>query len=116
MTDAALHSSGQGSHRPVMLHEVMAVLQPRDGGIYVDGTFGAGGYSRALLDAAQCTVWGIDRDPDAIAAARPLAERYGGGLNLGAGRFGDMATLLTDRGVAETDGIALDIGVSSMQI
>jgi len=116
MTDAVPHGTDQGGHRPVMLREVMAVLQPRDGGIYVDGTFGAGGYSRALLDAAQCTVWGIDRDPDAIAAARPLADRYAGRLNLVAGRFGDMAALLTDRGVAETDGIALDIGVSSMQL
>jgi len=105
-----------GGHRPVMLREVMAVLRPRDGGIYVDGTFGAGGYSRALLDAADCTVWGIDRDPEALAAGQTLADRYAGRLNLVAGRFGDMAGLLAGRGVAATDGIALDIGVSSMQI
>ncbi|MEQ9607226.1 MAG: 16S rRNA (cytosine(1402)-N(4))-methyltransferase, partial [Kiloniellaceae bacterium] len=51
-----------GSHRPVLLKEVLDALAPRDGAIYVDGTFGAGGYSRAILDAADCTVWGIDRD------------------------------------------------------
>ena len=54
------------AHRPVMLTEVLAVLSPRDGGVYVDGTFGAGGYSRAILEAADCIVWAIDRDPDAI--------------------------------------------------
>ena len=105
-----------GGHRPVMLREVLEVLNPRDGGIYVDGTFGAGGYSRALLDAADCTVWGVDRDPDAIAAGAPLAERYKGRLNLVTGRFGDMAALLNARGVDATDGVALDIGVSSTQL
>ena len=105
-----------GGHRPVMLREVLEVLNPRAGGIYVDGTFGGGGYSRALLDAADCTVWGVDRDPDAIAAGAPLAQHYRGRLNLVTGRFGDMAALLTARGVAAADGVALDIGVSSMQI
>ena len=105
-----------GGHRPVMLREVLQVLAPRDGGIYVDGTFGAGGYSRALLEAADCKVWGVDRDPDAIAAGAELARRYGGRLTLVPGRFGDMADLLHARGVSETDGIALDVGVSSMQI
>ncbi len=106
----------QGGHQPVMLREVLQVLAPRDGGIYVDGTFGAGGYSRALLEAADCTVWGVDRDPDAIAAGAALADRFPGRLNLLAARFGDMATLLQSHGVDTTDGIALDIGVSSMQI
>jgi len=105
-----------GGHRPVMLPEVLEVLNPRNGGIYVDGTFGAGGYSRALLDAADCTVWGVDRDPDAIAAGAPLAQHYRCRLNLVTGRFGDMAALLNARGVEAADGVALDIGVSSMQI
>jgi 16S rRNA (cytosine1402-N4)-methyltransferase len=105
-----------GGHRPVMLREVLEVLNPRAGGIYVDGTFGAGGYSRALLDAADCTVWGVDRDPDAIAAGAPLAQHYKGRLNLVIGRFGDMAALLNARGVDAADGVALDIGVSSMQL
>ena len=116
MTSAYRRDDIPGGHRPVMLREVLAVLNPRDGGIYVDGTFGTGGYSRALLDAADCTVWGIDRDPDAIAAGAGMAREYKGRLNLIAGRFGDMAILLNARGIAVSDGIALDIGVSSMQL
>lgn len=116
MARASRTDDQSGGHRPVMLREVLAVLNPRDGGIYVDGTFGAGGYSRALLEAADCTVWGLDRDPDAIAAGAGLAQLYRGRLNLVAGRFGDMAALLNSRGVPASDGIALDIGVSSMQI
>jgi len=80
-----------GGHRPVMLREMLEVLNPRDGGIYVDGTFGAGGYSRALLDATDCTVWGLDRDPDAITAGESMADEYRGRLNLVAGRFGTGA-------------------------
>ena len=112
----AIHGEEPGGHRPVMLREVLAVLDPRDGGIYVDGTFGAGGYSRALLEAADCTVWAVDRDPDALAAGVELAQHYRGRLNLVGGRFGDMAALLVSRGVTASDGIALDIGVSSMQL
>ena len=62
-------------HRPVLLTEVIEALAPRDGAIYVDGTFGAGGYSRALLEAAHCTVIAIDRDPDAVKGAAPLLDR-----------------------------------------
>jgi 16S rRNA (cytosine1402-N4)-methyltransferase len=103
-------------HRPVMLSEVLEALAPRDGGIYVDGTFGAGGYSRALLEAADCQVWGIDRDPDAIAQADALARDYPGRLHPVPGRFGDMVNLLHDRGVTAADGVALDLGVSTLQI
>ena len=101
---------------PVLLAEVIAALQPRDGGIYVDGTFGAGGYTSALLEAAHCQVWAIDRDPDALARGAALAERFPDRLHLIAGRFGEMADLLAAQGVRNVDGIALDIGVSSMQI
>ena len=103
-------------HRPVMLSEVLAVLDPRDGGVYLDGTFGAGGYSRAILDAADCVVWAIDRDPDAIRRGEDLAAAYSGRLRLIHGHFGDMAALLQARGVALIDGIALDLGVSSPQL
>jgi 16S rRNA (cytosine1402-N4)-methyltransferase len=99
-----------------MLREVLEAVAPRDGGIYVDGTFGAGGYSRAILSAAQCTVFAIDRDPEAIHAGEALAASSGGRLTLIEGRFGDMADLLGKRGVTAVDGIVLDIGVSSMQI
>ena len=69
MSQAQFVSTQNLRHVPVMLREVIAALSPRDGGIYVDGTFGAGGYSRALLESARCTVWGIDRD---TAAIRPV--------------------------------------------
>ncbi len=103
-------------HRPVLLGEVLNALAPRDGAVYVDGTFGAGGYTLALLAAAACRVWAIDRDPEAIAAGRSWLDRFAGRLALIEGRFGDMADLLAARGVAAIDGIVLDLGVSSMQL
>ena len=102
-------------HIPVMAREVVDALNPRDGGRYLDGTFGAGGYTAALLDRAECEVIALDRDPDAIAAGQELARRYAPRLRLIEGRFGDMAELLAAEGVEEVDGVALDIGVSSMQ-
>jgi 16S rRNA (cytosine1402-N4)-methyltransferase len=103
-------------HTPVMLAEVLAALEPRDGGIYVDGTFGAGGYSRAILEAAQCSVYAIDRDPIAIAGGASLIAAFPGRLTLIEGRFGEMETLLERFGITMIDGLTLDIGVSSMQI
>jgi hypothetical protein len=94
-------------HIPVLLDDVVDVLAPRDG---------AGGYSRALLEAADCTVWGIDRDPEAAEAGNRLAQNYGQRLTVLKGRFGDMRELLAGVGVHQVDGIALDLGVSSMQI
>jgi 16S rRNA (cytosine1402-N4)-methyltransferase len=105
-----------GSHRPVLLDKVIAVLAPRDGGVYVDGTFGAGGYSRALLQAAQCAVWGIDRDPSAIARASVLVDEFAGRFTAIVGRFGDIDALLAARDAGPVDGVALDLGVSSMPL
>ena len=81
-------------HRPVLLAEVLRLLAPRDGGIYVDGTFGAGGYSSAILESADCRVLGIDRDHRAIADGATLADRFAGRLTLIEGRFGEMTDLL----------------------
>jgi 16S rRNA (cytosine1402-N4)-methyltransferase len=107
-------------HKPVLLAEVIEALLPagrnHDGAIFVDGTFGAGGYTRALLDTANCTVFAIDRDPDAIKGAAPLIERYAGRLHVIQGRFGDLARLLAERGVDAVNGITFDFGVSSMQL
>lgn len=103
-------------HTPVLLQEVLAALGPRDGAIYVDGTFGAGGYSTAILEAADCRVFGIDRDPGALEAGRVLADRYPGRLRVLGGCYGDMVALLAAIGIDKVDGVALDIGVSSMQI
>ena len=103
-------------HVPVMLAEVLDMLAPRAGGIYLDGTFGGGGYASAILDVAPCTLWAIDRDPDAIARGADLAARHPGRLHLIQGTIGDMLTLLTGAGVTALDGVVLDLGVSSFQI
>jgi len=99
-------------HLPVMLKEVLAMLAPKDGEHYVDGTFGGGGYTRAILEAADCRVLGIDRDPDAIARGQELVARFGGRLTLMQGEFSQVRSLL---GGARTNGIVLDLGVSSFQ-
>ena len=103
-------------HIPVLLNEVVESIVPKDGGVYVDGTFGAGGYTRAVLDAADCTVYAIDRDPDAIREGQKLVDAYKGRLHLLHGTFGEMAELVRGEGVDFVDGVMLDIGVSSMQI
>jgi len=103
-------------HIPVMLNEVLISLNPVDGGCYVDGTLGAGGYTKAILDAADCQVHGFDRDPAALKAADQLSSEYPGRLHLHQALFGDMDAVLEKRGITEVDGVALDIGVSSMQL
>ena len=104
------------SHVPVMLSEVLGLLVPRDGGRYLDATFGGGGYTGAILEAASCTLWAMDRDPDAIARGACLAARFPGRLHLIQGQFGDMLALLAERGVTTLDGVVLDLGVSSFQL
>lgn len=103
-------------HLPVMLDQVLEALSPADGETILDGTFGAGGYTRAILDAADTTVCAIDRDPEAIARGAALMDRYAGRLTLLTGRFGDMESLLAKVGVTRLDGVVLDLGVSSPQI
>jgi 16S rRNA (cytosine1402-N4)-methyltransferase len=103
-------------HIPVLVDAVLAALAPRDDAVYVDATFGAGGYSAAILSASRCRVFGIDRDPDAVARGRDLAERYGGRLTLITGAFGDMERLIGPFAPGPIAGIAFDLGVSSMQL
>ncbi len=121
--DAGVEDAGVevGGHVPVMLDEMLHALRPVDDGLYLDGTFGGGGYARAILSRARCTLWAIDRDPAAIARGLALAagarDRDGAPrLHLVQGGFGDMLSLLADRGVPELDGVVLDLGVSSFQI
>lgn len=106
----------EGTHVPVMLAEALQYLAPRDGGRYLDATFGGGGYTQAILEAARCTVFAIDRDPDAIARGAALVERYGARLQLIAGRFSDLVALLNAQGVSSLDGLVFDLGVSSFQL
>jgi 16S rRNA (cytosine1402-N4)-methyltransferase len=103
-------------HVPVMLGEVLQQLAPRDGGVYLDGTFGGGGYASAILAAAACTLYAIDRDRQAIARGADLAARHPGRLHLIEGSFGNMLALLREAGVERLDGVVLDLGVSSFQL
>ena len=103
-------------HNPVMLKEMLGWLAPRDGGIYVDGTFGAGGYSRAILSSAKCQLFAIDRDPSTQQFAKALQQSFPDRFVWLAGNFSDMCELLAEQGVSAVDGVVLDLGVSSMQL
>jgi 16S rRNA (cytosine1402-N4)-methyltransferase len=108
-------AGGLAGHIPVLLDEVVELLDPNPGDVLVDGTFGDGGYSRALL-AAGASVVALDRDPDAIAEGRPLTAAAKGRLTLVRGRFGALDWVTRAAGYDEVDGVVLDIGVSSMQL
>ncbi len=105
-----------GQHIPVMLNEVVAALAPKDGEVYVDGTFGAGGYTRAFLESADCTVIAIDRDPAAQERAKQFQAEFGPRFIFVYGCFGDALELVRGAGFDKVDGFVLDIGVSSFQI
>jgi 16S rRNA (cytosine1402-N4)-methyltransferase len=109
-------SGGTQIHIPVMLAEMLAALAPRDGELHLDATFGGGGYAEAILAAAHCQVWAIDRDPAAVARGAAMAARHTGRLHVIEGSFGDMVFLLQAHGVTALDGVVLDLGVSSFQI
>jgi len=103
-------------HVPVLLAEMLHALAPRDGGTYLDATFGGGGYAEAILCSGACTLWAIDRDPDAIARGASLAARFSGRLHLIEGQFGDTFSLLQAAGVLLLHGVVLDLGLSSFQL
>jgi len=103
------------SHVPVLLDPILDAIQPVSG-IWLDGTFGAGGYSRALLEAGATRVLAVDRDPTVFQSAKSWAWEYGERLSLIEGQFGDLADLAAANGAPDLDGVVLDIGVSSMQI
>jgi 16S rRNA (cytosine1402-N4)-methyltransferase len=105
-----------GQHRPVLIREVIAALAPQDGGRYIDGTFGRGGYTRGLLEAANCTVLAIDRDPEALSFGAEMAKGFGGRLRVVAGTFGHLDSLAEAAEFGPINGVTLDIGVSSPQI
>jgi 16S rRNA (cytosine1402-N4)-methyltransferase len=104
------------THVPVLLDEVISALAIAPGETHVDGTFGAGGYTRAMLEKGADHVYAFDRDPDAIREGEALAASSGGRLTLVPERFSRMRQALSVHGVDAVDGVALDIGVSSMQI
>jgi 16S rRNA (cytosine1402-N4)-methyltransferase len=102
-------------HIPVLLGEVLEALAAGAGDTVVDATFGAGGYSRALLEKG-ARVFAFDRDPDAIREGAALAEQYSGRLSLHSQRFSEMAREMRRIGVPAVDAVVMDIGVSSMQL
>ncbi len=99
-----------------MLAEVLAALQPEKGGLFVDGTFGAGGYTRAILQSPSAQVIAIDRDPSAIAGGQALLQESAGRLRLVHGAFSNLKEIAEDLGLSKLQGVVLDIGVSSMQL
>ena len=99
-------------HIPVMLNEVLEALSPKDGEIYVDATFGNGGYSEAILKSANCKVIAIDRDPSVLKRADELKQLYGDRFEFRAGEFGQLDNII----IENVDGVVFDIGVSSMQL
>ena len=115
----ALHgsSSQPPRHVPVLVSEVLESLAPKDGEIYVDGTFGAGGYTRAILGAANCKILALDRDPNAVRDAAALIDEASGRLKVVEAPFSEMETVARAELAGEQlDGVVLDIGVSSMQL
>jgi 16S rRNA (cytosine1402-N4)-methyltransferase len=113
---ASDHSMGSIRHIPVLGREAVAQLAPRAGGIYLDATFGAGGYSRMLLEVEGTQVIAIDRDRTAIAGGFDLVDRSAGRLTLVEDRFSNLAEVCATQGLAGVDGIVMDVGVSSMQL
>ena len=108
-------AGGPARHIPVMLSEVLAALDPKDGEIIVDGTFGAGGYSQAILDRADCKIIAIDRDPEAFQLSRALVEAYPGRLVAFHAPFSEMQEIAAHEAIGAVAGVVLDLGVSSMQ-
>jgi len=103
-------------HIPVLGRQAIEMLAPREGGIYLDATFGAGGYSRAILEVAGTRVIGVDRDRTAIMGGFDLVDRSDGRLTLVEDRFSNLAEICAGQGIASVDGVVMDIGVSSMQL
>jgi 16S rRNA (cytosine1402-N4)-methyltransferase len=103
-------------HVAVLGREAVEMLAPRAGGTYIDATFGAGGYSRAILSVGGTRVIGIDRDRTAITGGFDLVDRSGGRLTLVEDRFSNLAEICADQVVTAVDGVVMDVGVSSMQL
>ena len=104
------------SHIPVMTAQLLRFLSPRDGGVYIDSSFGGGGHARAILESADCSVLAIDRDPAAIARGEQLRKDFPKRLTLAQGRFSDLARLIAQHHIERVDGISFDAGVSSYQL
>jgi 16S rRNA (cytosine1402-N4)-methyltransferase len=107
-----------GYHAPIMVSEILSLLQPERGGVFVDGTLGGGGHAQAVLERlpAGGQLYGIDRDGEAVAEASRRLKPFGDAFTVIRGNFFDMKSLLLQRGIPAADGILLDLGVSSHQL
>jgi len=103
-------------HVPVLGRQAIEMLSPHDGGVYLDATFGAGGYSRAILETAGTRIIGIDRDRTAITGGFDLVDRSDGRLTLVEDRFSNLAEICAALDISSVDGVVMDVGVSSMQL
>jgi 16S rRNA (cytosine1402-N4)-methyltransferase len=109
-------AGGPARHVPVLRAEILAALAPHEGGVYLDATFGAGGYSEAILSTPATQVLALDRDPTAVAAGQDLVAQSRGRLSLERARFSELEGIAQKHAIASFDGIVFDIGVSSMQL
>ena len=109
-------AAGGPAHIPVLGARAVELLQVHDGGVYIDATFGAGGYSRGILNAAKSQVIGIDRDQHAIASGADLVQASNGRLTLVEDEFSNLEAVARSCGCEAVDGVVLDLGVSSMQL
>ena len=109
-------NSSSGTHEPVMVTEVLSALSPVSGERYLDATFGAGGYSSAILAAADCQVVAIDCDPAAVARGQQLEPQNEGRFKMLEANFSEMGKVLASAGIRSADGVALDLGISSLQL
>lgn len=103
-------------HIPVLLDEVLEYLAPKDGCVYFDGTFGGGGYTKAVLDSCNCRVIAVDRDPFVVPIAKNIKETYGNRFEFVRSEYDRLGEILSEFGIDKLDGIVLDLGISSFQI
>ena len=103
-------------HYPVMLQEVIDALALENKQAVVDGTFGGGGYTRAILESSKANVYAIDRDPEAIVRSKVIADEFGDRFSISENTFSRIEDVLDEKGIESVDGIVFDIGVSSFQL
>ena len=108
--------ANENFHIPVMLNEVMEFLKPKKNQIYCDGTFGAGGYSKAILESCDCNVIAIDRDQDVKKFAEEILKKFPNNFKFNLAKFSQIKEVLQENNIEDLDGVVLDIGVSSMQL
>ena len=109
-------TGGPFHHIPVMLNEVLDTLALRGGNVYVDGTFGAGGHSKGILDSCKCNLLAVDRDKKSIEIAQELKKEYDDRIELHNQSFSQLPDIIDNTPYKKIDGLLLDLGISSLQL